>query len=336
MPDLHSRSVVVEAHRDCYEQIYRLQSGEPDPINDVMAPRLRSGGIDITVYAIGGDTAAHSWGTAKPLLSTLANIDALVTLVEERPSNVAIVRTREDIPDEPDGMSRLILHLEGGSPLEGRLSSLRSLYRLGLRSMQLTWNIRNEIGDGCMEERTGGGLTQFGVSVVREMNRLGMIIDLAHISEAGFWQALDLAEGPVVVSHANAKALFFHQRNITDDQVKAVAATGGVVGVQVTPKFLRDGGATVEDLLDHICHFGDLVGYRHVGLGLDFSMNDGPRPIGEKNHPGRQRVLEGMREAEDLPALTVALLDRGLSENDVALVLGGSFCRVYRSVLHTK
>lgn len=330
--ELHRGSVVVEGHRDCYEQIHRINQGETDPINDVMAPRLLSGGVDLTVYAIGGDSVAHSNGTSRPLLATLANIDAFDRSIE-RSTFCKVVLTSEDLPRVSDGVLRFLLHLEGGSPLEGRLSTLRSLFRLGLRSMQLTWNVRNELGDGVIEEETGSRLTTFGVDVVKEMNELGMVVDLAHIAQGGFWHAIETSQSPVVATHANSKTLFDHPRNLTDEQATAIAATGGVVGVQVTPKFLGDGGATLEDFVDHICFYGELLGFDHVGLGLDFSANDGPRPAWERAHPGKQRFLEGLGEVDELPNLTDALVGRGLTDAQISGVLGANFARVFEHVL---
>lgn len=330
---IHRDETIVEGHRDCYEQIYRLNQGEENPIRDRLIPRLRSGAVDVLFYAIGGDTIAHSNGTDRPLAATIENIDALVRALEDPNADAEVLADVSDLPLKPDGRVRFILHLEGCKPLEGDLSSLRTLHRLGLRSAQLTWNVRNELADGVLEARTGGGLSRFGVEVVGEMNRLRMLIDLAHIAEAGFWQTLEVAKAPLVVTHANARAVLDHPRNLTDAQLRAVAEVGGVVGVHCLPAYVDPDSPTVDRLIDHVLHIAELVGIEHVGLGADFPTNDGPRPAREQRFPRKHEQLAGFEEIDHLPVLTSSLLRRGLNESDIAGILGGNFVRVLRNVL---
>src|SRR5690606_7609238 len=164
-----------------------------------------------------------------------------------------------------------LLVLEGGRPLEGSLAVLRQFFRLGVRCLLLTWNGRNELADGVGEGATAGGLSIFGREVVHEMKRLGMILDLSHLAAAGFNEAIDLYDGVVVATHSNAKALHDHPRNLSDEQIKRVAETGGVVGVAFMPAFLSSGTPTVETVVDHIEHMSALVGDAHVCIGPDFS-----------------------------------------------------------------
>jgi len=200
--------------------------------------------------------------------------------------------------------------------------------------MQLTWNWRNEIADGVRETRTGGGLTEFGVKVVKEMTRLGMMIDLAHISMASFWSAMDVVEGPVVVTHGNSRALFDHPRNLYDDQAKAIAATGGVVGVQVSPKYVHETEPTIDRMIDHFLHYLDIIGPDHVGFGSDFGASDGPRPGRELNpYPKTHPFLEDLEEVDSARNLTTRMLERGIDRETVEKIMGGNFLRVLRQVL---
>ncbi len=128
--------------------------------------------------------------------------------------------------------------VEGGEPLEGEIRILRVLYRLGVRGLGLTWNNRNELADGVGEDRTGGGLTSLGRQVVQEMNRLGMFVDVSHLSEPGFWNVMELCTAPVIASHSNCSAVWNHPRNLTDRQIKAIAEHGGVIGVNLVPDFV--------------------------------------------------------------------------------------------------
>lgn len=326
-------SAVVEGHRDCYEQIHRLNQGEANPVRDRLCPRLRRGCVDATFYAIGGDTIAHSNGMDRPLFATLQNIDHVTTAVSDPEARAELLVDGASLPETPDGVVRFVLHLEGGAPLEGSVSSLRSLYRLGVRSAQLTWNVRNDLGDGVLEERTGGGLSRFGVDVVREMNRLGMLVDLAHIAEPGFWHAIDVSEAPVAVTHANARSLLDHPRNLSDAQLRAVADTGGVVGVHCLPAYVCPDEPTVDRLIDHISHIADMAGIEHVGIGADFPTNDGPRPAREQRFPRKREQLDGLHEIDDLEVLVTRLLERGFGRDEVSGVLGRNFVRLLRDVL---
>lgn len=333
---IHRDTTIVEGHRDCYEQIYRLNQGEQNPVRDRLIPRLQAGAVDVLFYAIGGDTIAHSNGTDRPLAATISNIDALARALEPPDAGADVLTDISDLPARPDGRVRFILHLEGCKPLEGDLSSLRTLHRLGIRSAQLTWNIRNELADGVLDRRTGGGLSRFGVDVVREMNRLRMLVDLAHIAEAGFWQTIEVAQAPLVVTHANARSVLDHPRNLTDAQLRAVAEMRGVIGVHCLPAYVDPDNATVDRLIDHVLHIAGHVGIEHVGLGADFPTNDGPRPAREQRFPRKQEQLVGFEEIDQLPTLTSALLRRGLDETEVDAVLGGNFVRVLREVLGDK
>jgi len=226
-----------------------------------------------------------------------------------------------------------VLSFEGGKPLEGRLENLRNFYCLGLRAMQITWNLRNELADGVKEERTGGGLTNFGEAVVREMERLGMVIDLAHISRAGWFDVLDVASGPVSCSHSNCKKIYHHFRTIDDEQIKALAQTGGVLGVNAIATMVAK-EPTLDKLVDHISHIADLVGIDHVGLGLDFVKDDGPLyPEDEIFGVGENRLIPGFENEDDLINITACLLKRGFRKDDVVKVLGGNFLRVLQVVL---
>jgi membrane dipeptidase len=164
-----------------------------------------------------------------------------------------------------------ILSIEGGDALQGDLSALRMFYKLGVRSICLTWNHRNEIADGVADSMTNGGLTPFGREVIKEMNLLGMLIDLSHISEKGFWDVLEQTEKPILVSHSNSKKLCNHGRNLTDEQIIAVSNNKGVIGINLYPVFLNNSGkASLKDVISHIEYIASLSGIENIGFGADF------------------------------------------------------------------
>jgi membrane dipeptidase len=183
------------------------------------------------------------------------------------------------------------------------------LYKLGVRSITLTHFARNELGDGSRDD-SGSHLTEFGFEVVREMNRLGMIIDISHINETGFWDVIKNTKSPVIASHSNCKALSDHHRNLTDDQIRAVAKNGGVVNLSYCGGFIKQGvtrenlrEVTIDDWLDHVDHINDLVGSNHIGLGSDFDGGCG---------------FPGMDDITKVPEITRGLVSRGYSDGEIS------------------
>lgn len=211
------------------------------------------------------------------------------------------------------------LSVEGGEVLQGRLEVLRVLYRLGIRILTLTWNHRNQLGDGVYEKVTGGGLTRFGRKVVKEMNRLGMIIDVSHLSEPGFWNVLELSEYPVMASHSNAAALCPHPRNLSDRQLRALGEKGGMVGVNFCPSFVSDENPKLKVLLDHIDHIVNLIGIEHVGIGSDFD--------------GIDQGVEGLEDISKITNITSGLINRGYEERDIKKIWGENYLDLFKKTL---
>jgi len=212
-----------------------------------------------------------------------------------------------------------ILTIEGGEALEGSVEVLQMLYHLGVRGLTLTWNYRNPLGDGVAERDTCGGLTKFGKTVVREMNRLGMLVDVAHLSAAGFWDVLQISSAPVIASHCNSFSICPHPRNLSDEQVRAIAAAGGVIGVTFVPAFVCAANPSLERLLDHVDHLVEVGGIECVGIGSDFEGFDG--------------FLPGLEDVTRLPCLTRGLLRRGYAPHEVRKIMGENFLRVLGKVL---
>lgn len=174
-----------------------------------------------------------------------------------------------------------LLALEGGEALEGEISAVHTYYRLGVRSMTLTWNHRNQLADGVAEEGSKGGLTKFGRQVVSEMEKLGMLVDISHLSEAGFWDVAEITKKPFVASHSNARAICDVPRNLKEEQLRAIAEKGGVVGLNLYSPFLAaNRQAEIKDILNHIYHMLTVMGEDSISLGTDFDGIDiGPKEI---------------------------------------------------------
>jgi len=281
-------------------------------------PRLLEGGVTAQIFAC---FVRQQFLPSDATNEALRLIDAFYRALDENPEALLLATTAADVEQaKAEGKVAGVLSLEGAEALEGDLAMLRTFYRLGLRALGLTWNWRNQAADGQGESRTGGGLTEFGVALVREANRLGLILDIAHLAPAGVRDVLELSEAPVVASHANARALCDHHRNLTDEQLAGIAASGGLVGVTYVPPFLAQErqDASLEKVLDHIDYIVKTIGLDHVGLGSDFDGFDG--------------VLPGLEDVSHLPALTAGLVARGYSDEKVAQILGGNYLRVFRQV----
>lgn len=205
------------------------------------------------------------------------------------------------------------LSIEGGEALEGSLETLRAFYEMGVRIITLTWNYDNELCGGIGGEEKGG-LTKFGAEVIKEMNRVGMLIDVSHISEKGFWEVIEQSEKPIAATHSNAFAITNHPRNLKDDQIKAIIKNGGCIGINLYRNFLASGKGDVSDIIRHIEHIFMLGGKDCVGLGSDFD--------------GIDSSPNGICGVEDIYKIAESLLKSGYSEECVRNVMSGNFRRV--------
>ncbi|MEW6448067.1 MAG: dipeptidase [Bacillota bacterium] len=313
---LHRNAIVVDCHCDTLSLL--VQKGgsfEAGTKGQVDLPRLQSGGVNVQFFAV--FVSPRHRGTY--LRRALEQVDIFTKITSGHSGELV---SASDYPGLDRALTAgkiaAVLAIEGGHVLEGSISVLRVFYRLGVRCLALTWNCRNELADGVAEDKTGGGLTNFGREVVKEMGRLGMIVDVAHLAPAGFWDVLRLAKCPVIASHANSRTLCDHPRNLTDEQVRELAATGGVIGVNFVPEFIDPVNPTVDRLVDHIEHLAAVGGVECVGIGSDFD--------------GAPKMVAGLEDASALPFLTERLLERGWREEDIRRVLGTNFLRVMKDV----
>lgn len=318
---LHRKYIVVDAHCDTIHDVLRGRRvlGEKSNIGHLDFPRMQEGGVGAQFFA------AYIEPQYKPdrgVQRAIQLVDAIWGQVQAYPDQAAVALNRGDVEAiHATGKIAVIISIEGGEAVGDHLAHLRAMYRLGVRAMSLTWNQRNLLADGSWETRTRGGLTRLGVETVQEMNRLGMIVDVSHLSDAGFWDVMEVSNAPVLATHSNARALCDVPRNLTDDQIKALAQKGGVMGINFYPGFLdASGEADVKRLVDHIDHISSLVGPEHVGLGSDFD--------------GIEKVPGGVPDVSQMPAVTRELLERGYKEHDIAGILGGNFLRVINQVWH--
>lgn len=317
---LHFDALVIDGHCDTIgEQLSgKRWLGDRSDAGHIDLPRLREGGVDAQFFACYVPVHYQRHGAAT---HALARLDQLHLLAERLPDQFIIARSPDDIRQaKANGQIAAIAGLEGAEALDGEIGLLRQYHRLGVRNLGLAWNFRNAACDGVSERRSGGGLTEFGVLVVQECNRLGITIDISHLAPAGVEDVLELSSDPIIASHSNAAALCDHPRNLTDSQLQAVAASGGVVGVTFVNSFLRreqPEQATLDDVVEHLEYMLALIGEDHVAIGSDF---DGCTPPTE------------LRDATTYPTITARLLERGYGEATIRKILGGNFMRIFEAV----
>ena len=238
-------------------------------------------------------------------------------MVETHPDSVVLARTPDDLyKAKRSGRHAVMMGIENGYAIGRDIQRLQHFRDMGVVYMTLCHNGDNDICDSCRSAQEHGGLSAFGREVVREMNRLGLMVDLSHAAETTFWDALKESRTPIVCSHSSCRALCDHPRNLTDQQMKALAEAGGVMQVTIYNGFLRsDGQATIDDVVRHIDHAVSVMGIDHVGIGTDFDGDGG---------------VPGVACASELINLTRALLRRGYTEEQLRLLWGENFLRVMR------
>lgn len=279
-------------------------------------PRMVAGGVNVQFFAAFISPRFKDWALKK----CLQYIDDFYMLMEKHKEAVEPAFNAGEIRKiTAAGKIAALLSVEGGEALSGDLAVLRMLYRLGVRSITLTWNGRNELGDGVGEGDSAGGLSQYGRTVVSEMNRLGMLVDVSHLSEKGFWDVAGVSGQPFAATHANCYALCKHPRNLTDAQIEHLAKTGGVVGLSFVPAFVHPAKPDLNSLIRHIDHIASRFGTQCIGLGSDFD--------------GMDDYLPGLEDAGCIPRLAEELLARGYSYDHVSDIMGGNWMRLLESVL---
>ena len=226
------------------------------------------------------------------------------------------------LSNRAQGRRSILLGMENGAPIQQSLPLLRLFHRLGVRYLTLTHNGDNAIADAAAEGRRWGGLSPFGREVVREMNRLGMLLDMAHVSDQTFYDCLELSSSPLVSTHSCCRALASHPRNLTDEMIRALARKGGVIQINFYPYFLSDrcdqAWPDVETVVDHIDHAVAVGGIEAVGIGTDFD--------------GIEVTPKGLEDISCLGRVYDALARRGYSEDAVDKIAGGNFLRVLADV----
>lgn len=279
--------------------------------------RAQTGGMALQIMAcfIESEFKPHSSSRRG-----LELIHAAQRFIDENPDQVFLIRSQQDLNQLPNpNKLGILISVEGGEILGDSLFMLDIIYELGVRALGLTWNQRNALADGAGEQ-TNSRLTRLGQKVIRRMNELGMLIDVSHLNEAGFYHVLELTDVPIVASHSCAHALCPHPRNLTDDQLKALAHNHGLVGVNFYSRFLIEKGeVSIDHVVQHITHIAEVAGVGTIGLGSDFD--------------GIDQAPRGLEDAAKYPNLAEALLQAGFHKDEIEQIFFKNFRRLLGDVI---
>ena len=317
---------------------------------DGTCPLLTHSPDHTSYYVEGGVTVvAPSLAANHDAGQAIKRIADWMKIIREQEDKLLHVTEVEDFRRaKAQGKLGILFHFQNSLPLEQSIELLDVYKALGVRIIQLTYNVKNFVGDGCLE-RTDAGLSDFGVRLIKAMNRAGIAVDCSHTGMQTTFDAMDVSEYPVVFSHSLVKTVRDSPRNLTDEQIKRVAEMGGVIGMNGFPPFVADTSRpTLDDLLKHVDYIAELVGIDHVGLGIDFEYIDESMQKDSLAHydyfvktgqwnpddypPPPYYYPQGLDDPRYFPNLTKALLERGYDEDETKKVLGGNFMRVYAQI----
>jgi membrane dipeptidase len=323
--DLHYDAIIVDTHNDFIWQVYNKGAnfGKRNSFTHTDKFKLKEGGVDVQVYAVWIPMSE----VKRSYNFTVNQIDRLKKFQQDHPEDIEFANSYNDIIRIVDEKKICgIIGIEGGTAIENDLNNINKFFDMGVRYIGLTWNNSNKIASSARDETERGkkgGLTNFGYTVIERMDEVGMIIDVAHLGEASFWDVIRTTKNPVITSHSNVYTLNPHFRNLTDDQIKAIAKTGGVVQLSFNQSFIdknaaRTGAVGIDMLIQHIDYVKNLVGVDYVGLGSDYDGGITP-PI-------------ELYDVTQLPLLTKKLMEKNYTEEEIRKILGLNFLRVYKQV----
>ncbi len=330
--EIHRSGLLFDGHNDLPWEIRtkgaasfdNIDIAQPQPAIHTDIPRIRQGGLKAQFWSVyvPADTAF----TGDALLRTLEQIDIVHSMLDRYPDTFALARTAGDVERlVNEGKVASMLGVEGGYSIEESLAVLRRFHDLGVRYMTLTHSKSLDWADSATDEPKCGGLSEFGEEVIREMNRIGMLVDLSHVSVDTMQAALKITKAPVIFSHSSARAICDHPRNVPDEVLKLTKVNGGVVMINFYSAFIvpteqlkvdPKARGTLSDVVDHIEHVIKVAGIDHVGIGSDYD--------------GIPRVPVGLEDVSKFPAITQSLLDRGYNKEQIHKILGGNVLRVLR------
>lgn len=320
---VHERAFVMDLHNDVLEVIaatnFQYDIRVRHSTNHTDLPRMKDGGLDAQLFSVWIDPVANPASTY--YLRGMQFLDSLSAQIKRNAPQMAMATKADStLQLTQEGKTVGVFMLEGGHCIQDDIQNLKAFYEKGVRCMTITWNNSTSWAVSAQDSRSATvGLSDFGKQVIRTMDSLGMIIDVSHVGKKTVDDILATSVRPIVATHSGCAKLRDHYRNLTDDQIRAIAQRGGVIGVVFYPTFLSSSSTvSIDTVIKHIDYIKNLVGVDYVALGSDFD--------------GIEKTPVGLEDVSKFPALTNALLARGYSRSDVRKILGGNFLRVFKSV----
>lgn len=312
-----NKYAIADAHWDIPADVFvRREKGERNVLDTRYAKMLKEAGTKVQVVAVYVDERFREY---QALQKGVRCVEALLEDLEE--SKVfSLIKNKKDLDDvlNSDKIG-LIIDLEGAEPIEGGLELVRLFFRLGVRMIGFTWNNRNKVAAGIYEDPHNGGLTEYGKKVLAECDRLGIMVDLAHLNAASVDDILKYSKGHVLLSHGNVKSNYDIPRCLSDEQIKEVASRGGVVGMAAYPYILSEEKPDIDVFIKQLTHLAEVAGDKHVGLGADFmpeyafaEMVDEGR-LDKIYYLADEDAIDGLSSPSDLPALFELMEKKGFS-----------------------
>jgi membrane dipeptidase len=338
--------VIVMGHYDIWEFNARFglkKESQNSPLRDFILPRYLEAGVSVLIMPASGDSTDERQGSDQVLEGGMRTIDMIHNEIEKTNGMASLILTKKDVPDKPDpNHLKFFLDMEGAETIQANsepkqyypgcdLANLRDFFRLGVRGLQLTHNGRNMAADGVGEGKMAGKLSTFGVKVVQELNRLGMMVGVSHLSANGIFHAAEISTKPIVSTHQNPQKFINTPLQHSDQEIKAIASTGGLMGMRY-----QEGEMTYKMCVDIIDYVADLVGIEHVGiawLGHDVG-NPSPNYVpGFSSGPVPGGEIEKLTKYEQNSRIIDLLYQRKYTDEHIAMVMGGNFLRIMKETL---
>ncbi|MBO8160821.1 MAG: membrane dipeptidase [Thermosipho sp. (in: Bacteria)] len=312
--------IIIDGHFDLLPLVYELrQKGEKNVIEKYFLSDIKQGNVNIIVSSL---FLMDKYVPEMSLKVALDMISFLLYEIEESGQKYMFCKNYHDINYAiNNNLLGIMLSFEGIEPIYNDIYLLRIFYNLGVRFVGLTWNRRTYAADGIGVKNSNRGLTDFGLEVIKEAQKLGMLIDVSHLNEKGFWDVIKNSTKPVIASHSNAKAIFDSPRNLSDEQIKAIAQTGGVIGINANGIFVTENERENNELglCKHIEHIVNLVGINHVALGLDLC------------DAFRNTPKDSLKGYKELNKLFNALVKHGFSQKEVNMIFGENYINLFKN-----
>lgn len=304
--------MLVDGHCDTIREAWKRNLSLTDNLLNFNITEAKMPMIQMMAIYISPEEAKEGYETAEKMIKKLKKE------IDQYKNKIIQIDTKKKIDKIGKDKIGMILTIENGSAIEGNLENIDKLYHTGIRMMSIVWNESNELASGALEKEDKG-LTQLGKQYIKHLNKKKIIVDVSHSSQKTFWDVAKISNRPIIASHSCVYQLCHHPRNLTDDQIKQIAKSNGIIGIAFCNQFLNENKkATVEDIVNHIKYITNLVGVDYVGIGSDFDGLD------------EEDILPDIKGIKDIYLIEIALRKSGFRQNEIEKILGENWIRILK------